>query len=572
MIKILRPALILACIAWLVTIVNTQQVLTITPSSASIDVGETVTFSASKAGVAWASSDPTIASVVPSGDKAIVTGEAVGVAVISAKYKQYRGEAKVSVTTTTPAVLDVTCPATVSRVSPDGNSVSVSYAATVTGGVSPSLAYSPTSPHSFAINTTTSVLVTASSTDGQTGSCSFPVTITYTAPPSGTIPTTPDVSWIQIDPSSGSSQYIQAVVDGHVGATTFWLKAGTHVQQTVYPKSGNTFIGAIGAIMDGQALKQYAFYSNNLAQTNVTIQRIEIKNYKTTAMWYGPIAGDNVTNWVVTDSLIHNNEQSGIRVGPGTGWQILRNVIYNNSKAGISGYKCHGAIIKDNEVYGNNASQTYLPSSSAGEAGVKIFGSSNVLIENNNVHNNFGKGIWSDTNYPTMRITDNTVSNNRDFGIWHEIGFAAVITGNTVTGNGFTATSGSLNRAGIGVTNSPNVEITGNIVTDNYMGISLMYWYSATGGYPLSDPTYGSYETKNAYVHDNTIQMHVGKTGMETTGDQSFYTGWNNRWVHNAYELPSTTGQFFQFSDAWKTFAEWQASGRDTTGSVTAVP
>ena len=277
-------------------------------------------------------------------------------------------------------------------------------------------------------------------------------------------------SWVVLYPGDNIQNHVNLFPAG----TTFYLKAGTYGRQQVTPKSGDTFIGQPGAIMDGQNVTANAFYSNNKGQSNVTIKSLEIKNYTTPNADYGAITGQNVTKWIVTDNVVHHNKQAGIRAGTGTGWQVLRNKAYANGVAGITAYQCNGGLIPGNEVYGNNPSGAFTMR----EGGMKVFKSVNLTIRGNNVHHNKGKGIWSDTNYPTMLIEGNTVTDNSGTGIYHEIGYAAIIRNNTSSrnGNGSEQVSGSITRAGIQVTNSPNVQVYGNTVMDNHNGISGLYF------------------------------------------------------------------------------------------------
>ena len=79
----------------------------------------------------------------------------------------------------------VTCPANKSVTSSDGSAVVVTYTASTSGGAAPvTVTGSPSSGSAFPVGTT-SVSVTARASDGQTASCSFSVTVTYT-PPSST--------------------------------------------------------------------------------------------------------------------------------------------------------------------------------------------------------------------------------------------------------------------------------------------------------------------------------------------------------------------------------------------------
>ena len=73
---------------------------------------------------------------------------------------------------------------------------------------------------------------------------------TSAAAPSGPLP-----AGISILPG----QSIQGFVNANPAGTTFILKAGTHVRQSVIPKSGDRFIGETGAVLDGQGVAPYAF-------------------------------------------------------------------------------------------------------------------------------------------------------------------------------------------------------------------------------------------------------------------------------------------------------------------------
>jgi parallel beta-helix repeat protein len=367
-----------------------------------------------------------------------------------------------------------------------------------------------------------------------------------------------DSSWVSIYPGTT----IQDVVNRSPGATTFYLRAGAHTQQQVVPKSGNTFVGENGAVMDGQNITAYAFYSNNLGQTNVTIRGLEIKNYTVPDSYFGAITGNNVTNWVVTENVVHDNRQAGIRAGTGAGWQVLRNTTYANGTDGIHGYQCDGALIQDNEVYGNNPANN----STGGESGMKILGAKNLTIRGNNVHDNNGIGIWSDTNYPTVLIENNTVSANSKAGIWHEVSYDAIIRNNIVTGNGSPSVplTGWIDSAGIQVSNSPNVEIYGNTVQDNANGICIMQG----NGYVTTGP-YGAYGVRNLYVHDNVVRMAVGRTGLaQNVEDKSHFTSKNNRFVNNIYDL-GPNSIYFTWDDKNLTESQWQAYGLDVTGTFT---
>ena len=70
-------------------------------------------------------------------------------------------------------------------------------------------------------------------------------------------------------------------------------------------------------------------------------------------------------------------------------------------------------------------------------AALKVFGSLNGTIDYNYVHDNYGNGLWPDTNNSGIDISYNYISNNISSAIFYEASFNANITHNTITGNGW---------------------------------------------------------------------------------------------------------------------------------------
>ena len=315
-------------------------------------------------------------------------------------------------------------------------------------------------------------------------------------------------------------------MDRYPGATAFYLKAGIHRRQTIRPKDDNRFIGELGAVLDGEGVTQYAFETLNHHPQRVTLQRLVIQRY-VPPIQRGAIQGDNAHAWIIEDSEIHDNAYAGLRTGPGM--IVRRNHIYRNGLNGIVGYRADGVLVEDNEVFANNPSGS---AENGDDAGMKFVGCHNLTVRRNHVYGNLGKGIWSDTNFPTVIIEDNRVTDNRDAGIWHEVSYDAIIRYNTVERNGGTTAPNWLQAGGINVTNSPNVQVYGNTVSDNANGIGVMQ----TTGYPTGP--YGPNEVTNLLVRDNVIKMQIGRTGLaQNLRDTSYYTSRNNRFENNTYYL-----------------------------------
>ena len=368
--------------------------------------------------------------------------------------------------------------------------------------------------------------------------------------------TTIDPTWVQIYPGDN----IQTRVSQHPTATTFYLRAGTHRRQTVVPKSDDKFIGEAGAVMDGENVTALAFSTVTAGSSRVTIKSLTIKNYASGSS-QGAIQGDAGVNWVIDGNTVSYNKVIGIRAGKG--WQIRNNKVFNNGVIGISGYKADGAIIESNQVYGNNYLKATEAAIMSQASGIKFGVSANIIIRSNNVYSNYAKGIWVDHCLPTTIIENNTVRDNAHQGIFFEAGYTAKIRYNTSERNGGASATGYwLARAGIQITNSPNVEVHNNTVRDNANGITAM---NTTGSAGIAAPL-GPLKIQNLYVHDNVIRMYVGRTGVgQNTGEKQVYTTWNNRFVHNTYYLHTAGGTYFTWNELNLTSSQWRTYGLDTT-------
>jgi hypothetical protein len=156
----------------------------------------------------------------------------------------------------------------------------------------------------------------------------------------------------------------------------------------------------------------------------------------------------------------------------------------------------------------------------------------------------YGMGLWTDGFNINTLYTNNVVRDNYGSGINHELGYAAVIRDNLVTGNGF---QHSMNNdvwgLGIFIDQSRGVQIYNNTVEDNAAGITAVQE-------PAADPCgYGVAAVVNLSVRDNVFRQPMGiAAGMRlrNESDQSYYSTKNNEWVNNDYIL-SDSGTGLQF-------------------------
>ena len=190
---------------------------------------------------------------------------------------------------------------------------------------------------------------------------------------------------------------------------------------------------------------------------------------------------------------------------------------------------------------------------------MKIGYSDNVTIRGSLITDGPNKGIWFDHMNRGVVIDGDTIRRQGQSAIWHEVGYDARILRNTVTTCG-TSGFGWIEGAGINVTNSPNVEIANNTVATAPTGVGIMQ----AAGY-VNGP-YGANNVVNLNVHDNTISMTTGRTGIvQNVGSSAVFTSWNNRFTNNHYTLSPAAP--FAWADGNRTEAQWKGYGQDVNGT-----
>lgn len=390
-------------------------------------------------------------------------------------------------------------------------------------------------------------------------------------------PPTPTVGPIPMSCSGvnlSPGQSIQSAVSGHGTGTTFCLAAGTYINQSVVPKDGDAFIGAVGAILDGGGTTQFAFSGT---ADNVTIKNLTVRYYDTPGQ-YATIEGgwDTSTGWDV-----ENNDVSyslhGVGIAVVNNSVFRNNYTHHNAQFGFIN-KGIGAVLTGNEVAFNNTlngcdgvggnvclgtpnASNYDPNWAAG--GMKFLQSDGLQFKNNYVHDNNGPGIWFDAYNDHCVVDGNRVENNAYAGIFYEISYNGTISNNIVTNNGG---SGSIARAGILVSASSYVEVFGNTLSGNSNGIVGL---QANRGVAPSGrdqgPLGGQLLVYNLWVHDNTVTIQKGITGLvDQVGDGGIFNR-NNRYDRNTYYLSGRTATFLD-QDGTVSATRWQSRGFDLNG------
>jgi parallel beta-helix repeat protein len=379
-----------------------------------------------------------------------------------------------------------------------------------------------------------------------------PVTSAYGPQASITCP----ASAVQIQPG----QPIQTAVNGNPGTTTFCLRAGVHsLTSSITPKTGNTFVGEYGAILDGSNWSttdttQAAFRAHNQNIDYVTIRNLVIRKM--------PQKGIHAYYWLTPDHwTIENNEITGSHTGltfPDHSL-IRNNYIHHNygnpagataaeRGGGYGGYYASYTTFENNEISYNGKEQ-------------KVMESTNVTFRNNFVHHNQGDGIWYDGGNPGALVEGNRVEDNARNGIFYEASDGSVIRNNTIRRSGDT---------GVFISTSKNAEIYGNTVENNFRAITYFINCGGMVGRTI--------DLQNNWAHNNIIRVGTQSgafaTGLSYTSDCSpaqvtlYHSSTkNNRFSSNTYYVPDVNGWLWLWNGL-KQWFPWQGIPQDAGSTV----
>lgn len=438
-------------------------------------------------------------------------------------------------------------------------------------------------------------------------------------------PETPPAGAIVVDPEKDGE--LSEKTGAHPPGTTFWLAPGTHTLGTrefaqVTPKDGNTYLGAPGAILDGQGRNRYAFTQD---ARNVTIKYLRITGFVAPNN-EGVVNHDSGDSWVIAHNTIEDNKGAALMAGA---HQVVRgNCLRDNGQYGMNAYQAGNGItdlvVVGNEIVGNNTDdwESKIPGCGC-TGGIKFWSVDGAVIRNNWIHDNYGPGLWADTNNNDFLIEENLIEGNDGAAIFYETSYNAIIRDNTIRDNGWVKGKEYAGRgdnfpvAAIYISESggepripartDKIEIYDNVLQDNWSGITL--WENAdrfcnspantsTGACTLlvspvercsppevsSEPLYSDcrWKTQRVDIHDNRFAFDTD--ALECTGDfcgrmavlanYGTYPDWSpykktvvqeaitfeqdNRWHDNTYIGPWS----FVAYDASRALdrTEWQAA------------
>lgn len=274
--------------------------------------------------------------------------------------------------------------------------------------------------------------------------------------------------------------------------TTYWFAPGTHTlgsgQYTqIDPGDGSAFVGAPGAVLNGEHQNNYAFGGY---APDVTISYLTIKDFGPHGgnQNQGAVNNDSGAGWKISHSTITGNAGAGVMLGSND--TLTYNCLDNNEEYGFSAYAPDGVaglVLEHNEISGNDTYNYEVRYPGCGcSGGGKFWDVNGAVVTDNWVHDNTNVGLWADTNNRGFDISGNTISGNTSYGLIYEISYNALISHNTFTRNGlvegpknssFPVSAIYISESGgdpsVGGPYSGKLSITENSFQDNWSGVVL---------------------------------------------------------------------------------------------------
>lgn len=308
-----------------------------------------------------------------------------------------------------------------------------------------------------------------------------------------------------------------SIFDGTLPAsTTYWFASGDHTLGTgefnqVNPGAGDTFLGAPGAILDGQ-------YDNNTAfggdVPDVTIEYLEIMHFDPTE-GSGAVNHDGGNAWTIKyDYVTFNAPGAAVMLGSDSvteyncinfNGEYAFDAASSNNDSTLTGGP-HDIKLDYNEMSNNNICNweddtpdpvpaadrvaacdgVAQPGGCGCSGGGKFWNDDGAQVIGNYVHNNYGVALWADTNNTGTTFEDNYISDNWDVGLVEEISYNYVIQNNTFVDNaigvgptneGFPESAIYINASGgnslVPGPNSGLANIDANLFEDNWGGVVI---------------------------------------------------------------------------------------------------
>lgn len=369
--------------------------------------------------------------------------------------------------------------------------------------------------------------------------------------------------------------------------TTFCFAAGVYKRATVWlrGKKGMQFIGAKGAIWDGEGVEPHAIAASDGNSPYTVVKNLVFRNYGV------PVGDAAIQSWSPYWQ-VQQNEISGSTGGAGV-WVssyglVIGNDIHDNAQEGYRvlydadmSKPAVGVTFDSNHIHHNNPAHGWNDENGGGKA----LNTEHLSFWYNDSHDNIGPGYWTDWNNIWTIYWFNKATNNSN-GIEHEISYNASIIGNELVDNGNSedlrqsCTDGYFTCGAVVIedssgVNGADIEIANNKIVSGKYGRALAYRSQDRGAGP-----HGPFLIRNVAAHHNQIDMshgvdqaQVGAVSDWADAPNMFAPSANIRFDLNSYGATETTG-WFTWNNAgwWMTWSAWQAIPHDRSSTMAGNP
>jgi hypothetical protein len=185
------------------------------------------------------------------------------------------------------------------------------------------------------------------------------------------------------------------------------------------------------------------------------------------------------------------------------------------------------------------------------KGGAKIVTSSNVVLKNSYIHDNYGAGWhldWDNVNY---LVKDNIFQGN----VMNLLIEGS--QGGSVIGNVFR----SADAHSLGINTSKNVRIVRNRFVNNSR-TWLVVWQDRG-----SSDRWGERETTGLLFSENRIVSKQPDEIVDSEGDERIFSS-RNTWKSNVYVVPDRDAPIFDWIEGDVPFRVWKSYGHDVGGSM----
>jgi parallel beta helix pectate lyase-like protein len=360
------------------------------------------------------------------------------------------------------------------------------------------------------------------------------------------LPNTTDSNGAGTAVTIATTDNAQAVIDANPPGTTFDIAAGVHPGWRVVPRSDDVFVGAPGAVLDGENNTDVAFIGTygSPPPSNVTIEGtagndLLIQNYNnggsqladsTVEAGHG---GQVTSGWSLNYVEIANNFSTGI--GMGNNMTVNNCYVHDNGRLGIGSPFITGSVI-ENSVIDHNAWHLVGPGPGFQAGGIKTVAQGDAMpslvIQDNDISNNGWNGVWTDVGSSGVIVNNNTIENNAHDGVHFEISSDQLAENNTIQGNQGSA---------VAISGSQVIVIAQNSMLNNNSGVEVGGWTRPPG---LND----------VFVVGNSI-ANSGMTGGPDNPPGNIVISFSA----NAY----SGNDYFDWEGQRLTLAQWQSLGFD---------